>query len=526
MVDIGSTIRLNGAYKSKPSVPGNGQIGTATNYITFFGTNISNHFLSGDTIPTKASTGLTYKLNGLVNLPMPVKEYYYLAANLTIGNVREYWTDITPSLVNAPSGAVAYNSSSLTVLGTFQVIGSISIPTITSTYPSIGNAAAQFYVGINGTNFVEGATVTFNGLSATGVTIISSRLIYCLAPIITTYGTVDIVVTNPNGKTSGTTGNAILTCPVDPVVSSITPATGPTGTSITDLGGSGFFTGATVSFSGVAATNVVVVSPTQITCTVPGGLTIGANDILVTNTTGQTSGTSGNGLFTGTFSPAALNLTNWQNGDYVTLPWAGTASAGTSGTVNEITWGTAADPTVGLALNGHDSAHYANAKISKLSETSIDNLITTTSYTVSALIYIVSAPAASLTTAYQHGMIFCSSQYFGVTYSTAGITVFHYTGAFPAVTVPCSTGAWHLVDVRYDGTNVSIRIDGGAWTSGAVGNIIFGGDPQTGRDYPSYPPSGTADFYLMERIVSKLQISDTDLDNYRGYINTRYGTSF
>jgi hypothetical protein len=268
----------------------------------------------------------------------------------------------------------------------------------------------------------------------------------------------------------------------------------------------------------------VVVSPTQITCTAPSA-TIGINNVLVTNPSGQTSGTSGNGLFTLTFSPGSLNLTNWLNGNYSSLPWAGTASAGTSGSVNEITYSAGIDPVTGITLNGHTAVRYTNLKASKLSETNIANLITSSSYTVSALINIVTAPSAFVTAAYQHAMILCSSQYWGVTFSTAGITVFHYTGSFPSVTIACGTGAWHLVDVKYDGVNVNIRVDGGAWASGAVGNISFGGVPTTGYDYPSYPPTGPYDFHLMERIVSKLQISDADLNNYRAYINTRYGLS-
>lgn len=72
--------------------------------------------------------------------------------------------------------------------------------------------------------------------------------------------------------------------PVAAAVTSITPSTGPTvgGTAITNLAGSHFVTGATVTIGGVAATSVVVVSDSKITCVAPAGTT-GAKDVVVTN---------------------------------------------------------------------------------------------------------------------------------------------------------------------------------------------------------------------------------------------------
>jgi hypothetical protein len=100
---------------------------------------------------------------------------------------------------------------------------------------------------------------------------------------------------------------------IAPTVISVTPNTGPTGggTSVT-ITGTNFLNPSTVTFGGVAATNVVVVNATTITATTPAHAA-GAVDVVVADA-GVCSGVSGtlpNG-FTyraaaiPTFSPLAL----------------------------------------------------------------------------------------------------------------------------------------------------------------------------------------------------------------------------
>ena len=70
----------------------------------------------------------------------------------------------------------------------------------------------------------------------------------------------------------------------DPTITNISPNTGSTagGTAVT-ITGTEFATGATVTFGGVSATDIVVVSATEITCVTPAG-TAGAVDVVITNT--------------------------------------------------------------------------------------------------------------------------------------------------------------------------------------------------------------------------------------------------
>jgi hypothetical protein len=79
-----------------------------------------------------------------------------------------------------------------------------------------------------------------------------------------------------------------------PTVTGISPSTGPVagGTAVT-ITGTNFAAGATVSFGGAAATNVVVVSGTQVTATTPAG-SVGA--VTVTVTVNGQSGSLANGF--------------------------------------------------------------------------------------------------------------------------------------------------------------------------------------------------------------------------------------
>jgi hypothetical protein len=104
-------------------------------------------------------------------------------------------------------------------------------------------------------------------------------------------GAVTVAVTL-NGK-SGSLANG-FTYVVVPTVSSVSPNNGPTtgGTAVT-ITGTNFAAGATVTFGGTAATNVVVVSGTSITATTPAHA---AGATTVTVTVNSQSGSLSNGF--------------------------------------------------------------------------------------------------------------------------------------------------------------------------------------------------------------------------------------
>jgi acid phosphatase len=124
-----------------------------------------------------------------------------------------------------------------------------------------------------------------------------------------------------------------------PVISGLQPTSGPTtgGTSVT-ISGTGFATGATVTFGGAAASNVEVLGSTTITAVAPAHAS-GAVNVVVTNPGGQT-GTSVNGYTYsggGTQAPTVTNVS----------PTSGPTAGGTQITITGTGFAAGATVTVG-----------------------------------------------------------------------------------------------------------------------------------------------------------------------------------
>ena len=189
---------------------------------------------------------------------------------------------------------------------TFRAAGSITTPTISNVTPGSGPIAGGTAVTIAGTNFVSGATVTFGGTAATNVVVVGGAQITATAPAHAA-GAVNVVVTNPDTQSATLTAGYTYLSASAPTVTSVTPNNGLTagGTAVT-VAGTNFVSGATVTFGGTAATNVVVVGATQITATTPahaGGLV----DVIVINPDTQ-NGTLTNG-FTYRAAPTISSIT-------------------------------------------------------------------------------------------------------------------------------------------------------------------------------------------------------------------------
>ncbi len=83
------------------------------------------------------------------------------------------------------------------VSGTAPAVGGVS--------PSSGTAAGGTAVTITGSNFAAGATVSFGGIPATNVTVVTSTSITATTPAHAA-GAVTVTVTNPNGQSGSLAG--------------------------------------------------------------------------------------------------------------------------------------------------------------------------------------------------------------------------------------------------------------------------------------------------------------------------------
>ncbi len=169
----------------------------------------------------------------------------------------------------------------------FTYTGASPAPTVTAVNPASGSTAGGTAVTVTGTAFVAGATVTFGGLAATQVSVLSASSLTCLTPAHAA-GAVDVVVQNPDSQSGTLPGGFTFVAPSNPpTVTSVNPASGPTagGTAVV-ISGTNFLAGASVTFGGTPASGVAVGSANTITAVSPPHAA-GAVDVAVTNPDNQ-----------------------------------------------------------------------------------------------------------------------------------------------------------------------------------------------------------------------------------------------
>jgi hypothetical protein len=157
-------------------------------------------------------------------------------------------------------------------------------PSVTGISPDSGLAAGGTSVTITGKNLSGATGVGFGSYGDGKITADSSTQITVTTPAGS--GTVNITVTTPGGTSATSNADQFTYIPA-PTVTSISPEADPPETTVTIYGTN--LSGATgVSFGGVAATSVTVVSSTEIEATTPEG-DCGANVSVTVTTPGGTA---------------------------------------------------------------------------------------------------------------------------------------------------------------------------------------------------------------------------------------------
>ena len=225
------------------------------------------------------------------------------AANVTVVNGIKITATIPPHDLGLVDVVVTGPDSQVggTFAGGFEYVGP---PTVTSLTPSSGHYDTE--VTITGSGFRNDCTITFGGETKEAA-VITDTTITVYAPSHTA-GLVDVVVTNADGQ-SGTLANAFTYVPA-PTLAYVEPNAGPVegGTAVT-IQGTGFQTGAIVTFDSTEATGVVVVNPTTIAAVTPAS-TEGKVDVAVFNPDGQSATSGFYGGFTYGKSPSIITWAN------------------------------------------------------------------------------------------------------------------------------------------------------------------------------------------------------------------------
>ena len=190
---------------------------------------------------------------------------------------------------------------------TFSITGGGTnpVPVATSLAPSsVAAGSAAFTLTVNGSNFINGSVVRWNGASRTTTFVSATQLTAAIAAAdVASSGTSTVTVFNPTPG-GGTSGNLTFTInaasnPV-PTVGSLAPNTTPAGGPAFTLtvNGTNFVAASTVRWNGSNRTTTFV-SATQLTASISASdiASQGSRTVTVFNPT-PGGGTSGNATFT------------------------------------------------------------------------------------------------------------------------------------------------------------------------------------------------------------------------------------
>jgi len=212
-----------------------------------------------------------------------------LTQTITVPVVGDAVNEADEAFTVALSGATNATITTANGTGTIQNDDAAPALAIDNVTQASGPEGGGTSVTITGSGFNAGATVTFGGTAATNV-VVSANSITATTPAHSP-GAVDVTVRNSDGQRATSTG--AFTYIAAPLVTSISPSSGrPSGGTNVTISGTGFLTGATVTFGGTAATNVTVVSSTSITATTQAHAA-GAADVVVRNPDGQSATLTG-----------------------------------------------------------------------------------------------------------------------------------------------------------------------------------------------------------------------------------------
>lgn len=223
------------------------------------------------------------------------------------------------------------------------------------------------------------------------------------------------------------------------------------------------------------------------------------------------------------FDPSSLALEIWNHESYAGVPWAGTASAGSSGSHSLIA-GVA--PGAGTVLGGYTSARFNGTN------TYLEGPLGSQSFSTSAgFMACLFIPASITGTGGISGFYNNpplvekgNSGPIGLALSTFGIQFGCYNGSnYGGVTGGLPTvGQWALAMARWDNTTLEIRLNSDAWTTTARtivlldSAMVVGGDPAFGTYF---------DGDIREVMTAAFRPSDLQCDQIKSYLNALYGLS-
>lgn len=158
-------------------------------------------------------------------------------------------------------------------------------PVVTSVNPNVGNMRGGYIIDIFGTDFQKDATVMFGSTPLPLAAFMSPTNVRVKVPASVAAGSVDVTLTNPDGKSS-TLANAFTYQEDIPTISGLNPNKGPmAGGTVVYIDGAYFAPGLTVSMNNTDI-SYSFVSSSRIKLTTPPSAVPGSVEIKITNPSG------------------------------------------------------------------------------------------------------------------------------------------------------------------------------------------------------------------------------------------------
>ncbi len=318
----------------------------------------------------------------------------------------------------------------------------------------------------------------------------------------------------------GTAG--VLSLP--PAVSGVYPASGSAaGATAVTVYGENLSASTSLYFGGVIATSIVYVDSHTMTCVTPAG-SVGVASVLASNSGGTGTLTNGFTYLSGAWTPSLLAATMFYDSNYAGGRWSPSASAGPSIYCRDLI-PVVGTPTVG-SLNGYPTAIVAGSSASYFqSVVSAGTAFKPSAGGLFVLFRPTSAPATS-SPSYTNPLLFGDSSIFiHCTYTTNGVGVAWYDGAYQIIETPAATGAWHLVMVRWDGSTMGVKVDSVAEVTSAMSPIVgveyYSQVAYRLGQYNGYN-SDSFDGAIATILTMDTTPTPTDFANYKAYVNSTY----
>ena len=428
-------------------------------------------------------------------------------------------TTSTSTLTLTASSTATVGAATVTITGTsgtlthtttvtLTVTAVNNAPTLTSVTPNSGVQGAAVNVTLTGTNFIAGATVavTGSGITVSNVAVVSGTQITATLTIAAgaTAGARNVSVATTAG-TSGTVPFTVGTASGVPTLASIAPSSGALGTSVdVTLTGTNFTSGSRVGLQGVGLkqTNIVVVSPTQITATfiISASAAIGPHNTTVATSAGTSNIVSftvtaaGNGPTLTSVSPnsgvqgTAVNVTLTGTNF---IAGASVAATGSGIAVNNLTVTSATQITATLNVAANATVGQHNLSVTTSAGTSGNVSFSVTAAAVVPTLTSISpstgAQGASIpVTLTGTGFVAPLSLNSGTGITVSNVSVVSATTATATLTIAANaaTGGHNVSVTTAGGTsgNVSFSI-----TSAAVVPTLTSISPSSGSQGSSVP---------------------------------------